>query len=94
MTHLLHQRSIFLLPVLTIIMSAQLSSCSYISGLSNSCMENKIDGSRICTMIDSNQNITTRSIEREHKLFISTCSNGSCTEFKEVSAPAPELMRP
>ncbi|PRC92392.1 hypothetical protein [Solimicrobium silvestre] len=61
-----------------------LSGCSLISGLSNSCMENKTDGSKICTMIDSNQNITTRSIERDHRLFISTCSNGNCTEFKEV----------
>lgn len=94
MSHSIDQRPIFLLSALTVITSALLSSCSYISGLSNSCMENKTDGSRICTMIDSNQNITTRSIERDHKLFISTCSNGSCTEFKEVSAPAAELMRP
>ncbi len=63
-----------------------LSGCSIITGLSNSCMENKVDGSRICTLIDTNQNITTRTIERDHKLFVSTCSNGNCTEFKEVAA--------
>ena len=73
-------------PVFTAIL---LSGCSLITGLSNSCVENKTDGSRICTIIDSNQNITTRTIERDHKLFISTCSNGTCTDFKEVlSTPA------
>jgi hypothetical protein len=67
-----------------------LSGCSLISGLSNSCVENKVDGSRMCTMIDTNQNVTTRTIERDHKLFVSTCSNGNCTEYKEVvSAPPP-----
>lgn len=61
-----------------------LSGCSLITGISNSCVENKVDGSRMCTIADNNQNITTRTIERDHKLFISTCSNGNCTEFKEV----------
>jgi len=62
-----------------------LSGCSIITGLSNSCIENKADGSRMCTMNDTNQNVTTRTIERDQKLFISTCSNGNCTEFKEIA---------
>ena len=63
-----------------------LSGCSLISGISNSCIDNKNDGSRICTMIDTNQNVTTRTVERDSKLFISTCSYGNCTDFKEVVA--------
>lgn len=63
-----------------------LSGCSLISGISNSCIDNKADGSRICTMIDTNQNVTTRTVERDNKLFISTCSYGSCTDFKQVVA--------
>ncbi|MET3106623.1 aspartyl/asparaginyl beta-hydroxylase (cupin superfamily) [Oxalobacteraceae bacterium GrIS 2.11] len=75
---------------ISIVAVALLSGCSLISGLSNSCVENKTDGSRICTLQDSNQNITTRTIERDNKLFISTCSNGQCSEFKEVGiAPTP-----
>jgi len=71
-----------------------LTGCSLVTGLSNSCMENKTDGSRMCTMIDSNQNITTRSIERNNKLFISTCSNGNCTEFKEVVSATNSAITP
>jgi len=67
-----------------VVASIFLSGCSLISGLSNSCVENKTDGSRMCTLIDNNQNITTRTIERDHKLFVSTCSNGNCTDFKEI----------
>ncbi len=63
-----------------------LSACSVITGMSHSCDENKTDGTRMCTTIDTNQNITTRSIERDHRLFISTCSNGNCSEYKEVGA--------
>ena len=62
------------------------TACSVITGVSNSCSENKLDGTRMCTTIDSSQNITTRSIERNHKLFVSTCSNGNCTEYKEIGA--------
>jgi len=63
-----------------------LSGCSVMSGVSRSCEETKSEGTRMCTTIDSTQNITTRSIERNHRLFISTCSNGSCTEFREVGS--------
>ena len=74
----------------TMISAVLVCGCSLLNGLSNSCIDNKSDGSRICTMIDSNQNVTTRTIERNQKLFISTCSNGNCTEFKEVAGtPAP-----
>jgi hypothetical protein len=75
--------------VVSVTAAALLSSCTVISdlaGLSNSCVENKDDGTRMCTMIDTNQNITTRTIERDHKLFVSTCSNGNCTEYKEINA--------
>ncbi len=72
--------------------------CSMISGLSNSCVENKADNSKICTIIDTNQNITTRSIEKDRKLFISTCSNGYCSEFKEINPgshlPPAEITAP
>jgi len=71
-----------------IVVSIFLSGCSLISGLSNSCVENKADGSRMCTLIDNNQNVTTRTIERDHKLFVSTCSNGNCSDFKEVGGAA------
>jgi len=69
------------------------SGCSVITGVANSCSENKADGTRMCTTIDSSQNITTRSIERNRKLFVSTCSNGNCTEYKEVGSN-PESMKP
>ena len=69
------------------------SGCSIITGLSNSCVENKTDGSRMCTMLDTNQNITTRTIERNQKLFVSTCSNGNCTEYKEIVDAAPATMK-
>lgn len=67
-----------------VISAILLCGCSVITGISNSCVENKTDGSRMCTSVDTSQNITTRTIEREHKLFISTCSNGNCNEFKEI----------
>ena len=66
-----------------------LSGCSAISGISHSCDENETDGTRMCITIDTSQNITTRSIERDHKLFISTCSNGNCSEYREVGAVTP-----
>lgn len=69
-----------------------LSACSILAGLGNSCEENKADGSRVCTMNDSNQNVMTRTIERDHKLFVSTCSNGNCTEFKEI-VTSPSTMK-
>lgn len=68
-----------------LITASLLGGCSAITGLSNSCIENKVDGTRICTMADSNQNVTTRTIERDHKLFVSTCSNGNCSEYREIS---------
>ena len=72
-----------------------LSGCSLITGISNSCIDNKSDGSRICTMIDTNQNVTTRTVERDNKLFISTCSYGNCTDFKQVVAtPASPAATP
>jgi hypothetical protein len=71
---------LFAVPTLTVLLSA----CSVVTGISSSCNENKADGTRMCTTIDSNQNVTTRSIERNQKLFISTCSNGNCTEYREV----------
>lgn len=66
-----------------------LPACSVITGISNACNENPADGTRICTSVDTSQNITTRTIERDHKLFVSTCSNGNCSEYKEIAgAPA------
>ena len=62
------------------------SACSVVTGISNSCNENKADGTRMCTTIDSTQNVTTRTIERNQKLFVSTCSNGNCTDYKEVGS--------
>ena len=67
------------------------SGCTLVNAISNPCVENKADGSRICTFDDSTQNITTRTIERDHKMFVSTCSNGYCTEFKEINAPKEKL---
>ena len=77
--------------VATIIATAILSGCAVVNAISNPCVENKADGTRICTIDDSNQNVTTRTIERDHKIFVSTCSNGYCTEFKEINAAKDKL---
>ncbi len=70
-----------------VIISNLLSACGVMNIINNPCTENKADGSRICSFEDGSQNLTTRTIERDHKMFVSTCSNGYCTEFKEINAP-------
>ena len=60
------------------------NACAFLPATSTSCMVNPTENSKICTITDSSQNLTTRTIEKAGKLFVSTCSNGACSEFKEM----------
>jgi|GEM_PF-4445694 len=77
-----------------------LAACS--SAPKPACIANDA-GERICTLTDHQTGLTTRTIERQGRLFVSTCQMSQCGPFMEigtardpapVAAPTPVVIEP
>ena len=55
------------------------------------------DGGKVCSIADKSTGLTTRTIEYQGRLFVSTCQMSQCSPFEEIGngpgPPAPPAPR-
>lgn len=74
--------------VITALLASLLAGGCALLGNDN-CVKQE-DGGKVCTIADKSTGLTTRTIEYQGRLFVSTCQMSQCTPFEEIgNGPAP-----
>jgi len=77
--------------------AAMLAACSMFSVQDSNCIT-QTDGAKVCSLTHPALGLTTRTVERGDKLYVSTCQMSQCTPFEELPTgqmpPAKEAPPP